>query len=86
MTDDRKAQWINRGVPSRPAGEQEPFPGSRPTGTCKIPPGRRTFFEYRQQLHGPLVDCPYDTAAYSIGVVLGDLGVVLETRNAGATQ
>lgn len=60
-----------------PAGEQEPFPGPRPIGNCEIPPGRRTFFEYRANVHGSLVDCPYDTAKYSTGVVLGDLGVVL---------
>ena len=41
----------------------QPFPGPRPIGTCKVPPdGRAWFHDYVPVLHGPLVDCRFDTA------------------------
>jgi hypothetical protein len=63
-----EALWVNRSAPRNPSGEK--FPGPRPPGRCMIPPRGLTFREYNPIVHGPLVPCRYDTAAYIEGPVL----------------
>ena len=50
---NNKSLWLNRGTPSRPAGEVPPFPGPRPVGTCTDSKDHRHF----ASLHSR--DCPW---------------------------
>lgn len=58
----RQAMWMCREVWDTTA--VAPLYNPLAVGVCKVPPRGRTYFEYKPLIHGPLVDCRYDTAVY----------------------